>query len=56
MMITGLAAAWVVYRYVGLRVLRAAWLNLDIMWALCLTVSGGVAIAMALSSPSAASA
>jgi hypothetical protein len=56
MMITGLAAAWVVYRYVGLRVLRAAWLNLDIMWAFCLTVSGGVAIAMALSSPSAASA
>lgn len=53
MMASGLAAAWVVYRYVGLRVLRAAWLNLDMVWALCLTVSGGVAIAMALSSTSA---
>jgi len=50
MMISGLAAAWVVYRYVGLSVLRASWLNLDIVWALCLIGSGGVAIAMALSS------
>jgi hypothetical protein len=54
MMFSGLAAAWVVYRYVGLRALRAAWLNLDIVWSLGLTVSGGVAVAMALSSPSAA--
>lgn len=56
MMISGLAAAWVVYRYVGLRMLRAAWLNLDIVWALSLIVSGGLAIAMALSYPSALSA
>jgi hypothetical protein len=56
MMISGLAAAWVVYRYVGLRMLRAAWLNLDIVWALSLIVSGGLAIAMALSSPTAFSA
>lgn len=56
MMISGLAAAWVVYRYVGLRMLRAAWLNLDVVWALSLIVSGGLAIAMALSHPSASSA
>lgn len=48
MMLSGLAAAWVVYRHFGLRVLRAAWLNLDMVWALCLITSGGVAIAMAL--------
>ena len=48
MMFSGLTAAWVVYRFVGLRALRTAWLNLDIVWALCLTLSGGVAIAMAL--------
>ena len=56
MMISGLAAAWVVYRYVGLRMLRAAWLNLDIVWALSLIVSGGLAITMALSYPTAFSA
>jgi len=54
MMVSGLVAAWVVYRYVGLQVLRAAWLNLDVVWALCLILSGGVAIAMALSSLSSA--
>jgi hypothetical protein len=54
MMVSGLVVAWVVYRYVGLHVLRAAWLNLDLVWALCLILSGGVGIAMALSSLSSA--
>lgn len=56
MMASGLAAAWIVYRHVGLRALRAAWLDLSAVWALCLTVSGAVAVAMALTSPAAASA
>jgi hypothetical protein len=55
MMISELAAAWVVYRYVGLHMLRAAWLNLDVVWALCLIMSGGVADGMGLLSSSAAS-
>ncbi len=49
---SGLVAAWVVYRHVGLRALRSAWFNLDVVWALSLIVSGAVAVAMALSSAS----
>jgi hypothetical protein len=55
MMASGLAAAWIVYRHLGLRALRTTWLNLDVAWALGLIASGGVAVAMALSSPSIAS-
>jgi hypothetical protein len=47
---SGLGAAWVVYRYLGLRALRAAWLDLDVVWALGLIASGAAAVAMALSS------
>ena len=45
---SGLVAAWIVYRYVGLRALRSTWLNLDVVWALSLMASGGAAVAMAL--------
>jgi len=34
------AAAWVVYRKLGLRLLRTAWLNLDWLWAGALVVAG----------------
>jgi hypothetical protein len=50
MMLSGLMAAWVVYRYLGLRALRSTWLNLDIVWALSLIASGGAAMVMALAS------
>jgi hypothetical protein len=33
-------AAWVVYRWLGLGVLRTAWLNLDWLWAGVLVVTG----------------
>lgn len=49
MIVSGLAAAWIVYRYLGLRALRSAWFNLDKVWALCLIASGTAALAMALS-------
>lgn len=45
---SGLVAAWLVYRYFGLRALKSAWFNLDGVWALSLIASGGVALAMAL--------
>jgi hypothetical protein len=35
--------AWIVYRHLGLRVLRvlrATWFNLDVVWALSLIASG----------------
>lgn len=44
----GIAAAWVVYRYVGLRVLTSAWLNLDVVWGASLAITGIVSVAMAL--------
>jgi hypothetical protein len=53
MIASGLAAAWVVYRYLGLRALRSAWLNLDTAWALCLIASGSAAVAMTLYRPNA---
>jgi len=49
MIVTGLAAAWIVYRHLGLRALRYAWLNLDVVWALSLIASGAAALAMVLS-------
>ena len=45
---SGLGVAWIVYRYLGLRALRAAWLDLDVVWALGLIASGAAAVAMAL--------
>jgi hypothetical protein len=48
MITSGLAAAWIVYRHLGLRVLRSTWLDLDVVWALSLIISGSAAVAMAL--------
>jgi hypothetical protein len=50
MMVSGFAAAWIVYRHLGLRVLRSAWFNLDTVWALSLIASGAAAVAVAVSS------
>jgi len=52
MVASGLVAAWIVYRHLGLRALRSAWLDLDVVWSLSLIASGGAAVAMALSSAS----
>ena len=46
----GLGVAWIVYRYLGLRALRAAWFDLDVIWAFALIASGTAVIVMALSS------
>ncbi|MDM0019210.1 hypothetical protein [Variovorax saccharolyticus] len=48
MIASGLAVGWVVYRYLGLRALRAQWIDLDIVWALGLIVSGSAGVATAL--------
>ncbi len=37
--VTG-AVAWVVYRKLGLALLRSAWLNLDVVWAAALVIAG----------------
>lgn len=48
MIASGLAVAWLVYRYLGLRALRAAWLDLDVAWALGLMAAGAAAIGTAI--------
>lgn len=48
MMLVGGLIAWTVYRYLGLRLLRRAWFNLDLVWAVCLIAVGGIAVAMAM--------
>jgi hypothetical protein len=48
MMLAGTGMAWAVYRYLGLRFLRRAWLNLDGVWGVSLLIAGAAGIAMAL--------
>jgi hypothetical protein len=48
MMAAGLAIAWVVYRHLGLRVLRSLWFNLDRVWGASLVLAGAAGIVMAL--------
>lgn len=48
MMLAGVAMAWAVYRYLGLRFLRSAWLNLDAVWGASLVIAGAAGAAMAL--------
>lgn len=45
LVVTG-AVAFVVYEKVGLNLLRKAWVNLDLVWAMALIVTAGVALVM----------
>ena len=44
----GLAAAWLVYRVLGLRFVSRSWFNLDAAWAISLVVVGAVSLAFCL--------
>ena len=48
MLLSGVAIAWVVYRYLGLQFLRRAWFDLDRLWGASLVVAGGASAAIAL--------
>ncbi len=48
MLLAGLCMAWMVYRWLGLRVLRSAWLNLDTAWGASLVVAGAAGVWLAL--------
>lgn len=48
MVVSGLVMAWLVYRHFGLRMLRSAWLDLDLLWALSLVLSGAAGVLMAV--------
>ena len=47
-LLAGAGIAWVVYRYVGLGLLRRAWLNLDVVWGASLVLAGAAGIWLAL--------
>jgi hypothetical protein len=51
MLVSGIAIAWLVYRYLGVQFVRRAWFNLDVVWGVSLVVAGGVSVAMALNPP-----
>jgi hypothetical protein len=48
MLIVMATVAWIVYRKVGLAVLRRSWVNFDLIWAIALLVVGTLASAFAL--------
>jgi hypothetical protein len=48
MMLAGLGMALLVYRYLGLRFLRRAWLNLDVVWGVSLISAGAAGAGLAI--------
>jgi hypothetical protein len=48
MLLTMIVVAWIVYRKVGLMVLRKGWLNFDLIWSAALLLVGGVSLAVAV--------
>lgn len=44
MILTVGVIAWLVYRYLGLRMLQKSWFNLDLVWSLFLILVGGIAL------------
>jgi hypothetical protein len=38
--------AWVVFTWLGVGLLRRAWINLDVIWAIALIVTGGLTVAL----------
>ena len=51
MMAAGGLAAWLVYRYLGLRFLSRGWFNLDATWAATLVLVGAISLALCVVGP-----
>lgn len=47
MLLTMAAIAWIVYRKLGLKVLKQGWINFDLIWSAALLVVGGIALVAA---------
>jgi hypothetical protein len=47
MLVTAGIIAWVIYAWIGLAVLRRAWINLDVVWSLALIGTGAVFLLLA---------
>ena len=48
MLVVMAVIAWIVYKKVGLAVLRTNWINFDLIWAIALLVVGGFSLWQAL--------
>jgi hypothetical protein len=46
MLASGLGIAWLVYRYLGLRLLNRVWFDLEAVWGAGLMMAGAASIAM----------
>jgi hypothetical protein len=46
--LAGIGMAWAVYRYLGLRFLQRAWLDLDAVWGASLVIAGALGVGLAL--------
>jgi hypothetical protein len=44
MLVVMASIAWVVYKKLGLAILRKSWVNFDLIWAVALLVVGGIAL------------
>ncbi|HSW22603.1 MAG TPA: hypothetical protein VLJ62_07545 [Burkholderiaceae bacterium] len=55
MITCGLALAWTVYRWFGLRFVARSWFNLETVWAVSLVLTGAIAAGIAWATPHAAS-
>ena len=49
MIAVGGCAAWLVYRYLGLKFVSRSWFNLDALWALSLILVGAIALMLSVS-------
>jgi len=49
MICAGGCAAWLVYRYLGLKFVSRIWFNLDMIWAVSLILVGAIALVIGLS-------
>jgi hypothetical protein len=47
-LLAGIGMAWAVYRYLGLRFMQRAWLNLDAVWGASLVVAGAAGIGLGM--------
>ena len=50
MIVAGGILAWLVYRYLGLKVVSGSWFNLDATWAFSLILVGALSLAINLAS------
>jgi hypothetical protein len=47
-LLAGIGMAWIVYRYLGLRVLQRVWFNLDAVWGASLVLAGAAGVLLAM--------